>query len=131
MYIVIMILSVLMRTFYLPNPFEVFGNNIMIPFGDYYFPIPANFINILYGSLVLAPIAFAVTGRYYHKGIDHPAKGSCIFLGFYMIYNYMTVLASRAQFEDLAIVVIIVAYFVLHICIDKIINRFMYNKLIV
>lgn len=131
MYIVIMILSVCMRTFYLPNPFEVFGNNIMIPFGDFYFPLPTNYINILYGSFIIAPIAFAATSRYYHKGIDHPAKGSCIFLGFYMIYNHMTVLASRAQFEEWVIAVLIATYIVLHISINKIINILTHNKLII
>ena len=68
MYKLMATLSVIVRQFYLPNPFECFGDMAVI-------------YNLIAG-VILSPIAFAIVGTFYRSG-DFPALGSLCYLATY------------------------------------------------
>ncbi len=68
MYKLMSAMSIIIRQFYLPNPFECFGDM-------------AIFYNWMAG-LILAPISFAIVGTFYRSG-DFPAFGSLCYLAVY------------------------------------------------
>ncbi|WP_294475827.1 hypothetical protein [uncultured Ruminococcus sp.] len=123
MYKFVVIISYWIRTFYLPNPFEKFGKNIMIPMGMFEFPIPTNAINILFGSAVLVPFTFWVVGIFYDKGEDRPIKGSILFLLFYALHNGLVYLASLADFAWWAIIGSLLVYLVVLFALLKLVYK--------
>ncbi len=72
MYKFMMMISVLIRQFYLPNPFECFG-------------VWGGFINLI-ASFFIAPIAYVLVGLFYEKG-SFPAWGSFLYL---LVYALIT-----------------------------------------
>lgn len=90
-------LSLIIRQFYLPNPFECFGDKAVL-------------INWIAEPIIHA-VAFALVGLMYHKG-DFPALGSFLYLIIYAsIIGALTVMGifSFAWWWVLIIVVAIVA----------------------
>lgn len=96
MYKLVAAISVIIRTFYLPNPFECLEGKIFLPCGIVDIPIPSSAVNLLFSVLVLAPISFEITGLYYEKGYDNPVKGSFLYLVFFSIH--VGLLHLMAQF---------------------------------
>ena len=74
MYKLMAVISVIVRQFYLPNPFECFGDM-------------AIFYSWMAG-LILAPISFVIVGTFYRSG-DFPAFGSLCYL---VVYASLTVI---------------------------------------
>ena len=70
MYKVISVISLLIRQFCLPNPFECFGDS-------------AQLINWVAG-IVLAPVTYLIVGLVYEKGSE-PAVGSLLYLVTYAL----------------------------------------------
>jgi hypothetical protein len=116
-------LSVWIRTFLLPNPFEVWGVAKTLSIGEFQIPVPTLAINIICGQFILYPAAFLVTKKYYTKGVDSPVKGSVIFLLFYCIFTGLVYLMSMAKFAKWAIISIIMAYIVLHCLVHFLVNK--------
>ena len=70
MYKLISVLSLLIRQFCLPNPFECFGDSAWL-------------INLIAG-IIIAPIAFWIVGTVYQKGSE-PVIGSVLYLVAYAL----------------------------------------------
>lgn len=70
MYKIISLLSLLIRQFCLPNPFECFGDSALL-------------INWIAG-IVMAPITYLIVGLVYDKGSE-PAVGSLLYLVTYTL----------------------------------------------
>lgn len=101
MYGLMAIISLLVRQFLLPNPFECFGSM-------------AEIYNWIAG-VVISPIAFALVGLIYHKG-DFPALGSFLYLVAYAAITGVLMLMgifSFAWWWILAVVAMLVVAFLL------------------
>lgn len=98
-------LSYLVRSFYLPNPFENYEWGIII--------------NLVVGA-ALYPITFKVVGLFYKRGYA-PVLGSILYLLFYTIHTGLLVLLSKFDFKVIPVTIISVVYIGL--------LRFIYEKL--
>ena len=81
-------ISLLMRQFCLPNPFECFGNMALL----------YNWI----AGLVLAPLSYALVGLVYNSG-DAPALGSFLYLLTYAILTGILWILGQFSFAWWAI----------------------------
>jgi hypothetical protein len=88
MYKFLMILSFLIRNFYLPNPFESLEYGVLI--------------NMALEPL-LQPITFGIVGLFYDKG-SAPAWGSFLYLFFYSVHTGLLILCGMFDFTIVAIV---------------------------
>lgn len=94
MYQIISSISLLVRQFYLPNPFE---------------PMPLAVIYNWVAGFVLYPITFSVVGLFYERG-SAPAWGSFLYLFFYAIHTVLLMLMGYFGWSQWAIGVIAGAY---------------------
>ena len=108
MYGIIAPLSIFIRNFILPNPFEAY------PLGLAY-----NWL----AEIILYPITFITVGLFYEKG-SNPALGSLLYLVFYLIYTGLLMLCSLLNFSIIACVVIIVVYLAALISLVRLQNGF-------
>ena len=99
MYYLVHTVSVIIRQFFVSNPFE--NAAIEVPFGPVFF-------NLIIGA-ALVPITYMVVGIFY-KRRSSPAVGSMLFLMFYLVHNGLLVLMSKAEFNKIIIGIILVAY---------------------
>lgn len=97
MYKLVAIISLLIRNFLLPNPFEhvVMGELINLGVG-----------------LALYPITYLIVGLFYERG-SAPALGSLLYLFFYAVHTGVIVLCGAFNFTTVAIAVILVLYMVI------------------
>ncbi|MCH5194355.1 MAG: hypothetical protein J1F11_10360 [Oscillospiraceae bacterium] len=123
MYKIIAILSVWIRNFYLPNPFEPLENSIVINYLGIDIPIPSIFLNIL-AEPVLHCITYGLVGIYYSSKEKNPAKGSFLYLFFYCVHVGLLYLMSMVGFAEWAVIDIIVAYIAAHFVL-----RYIWNKI--
>lgn len=107
LYRVIAALSILIRNFYLPNPFEKFENGIFINW------IMEPFIHI---------ITFMVVGLFY-KRASAPALGSLLYLFFYAVHVGLLFICSLFSFTQFSISIIIVLYIVILIGLANLKNK--------
>lgn len=101
MYKLIFLISLVIRQFCLPNPFECFGDKALL----------YNWI----AGLVLAPVTYYLVGLFYEKG-SMPALGSLLYLLFYAGLTgvlYMLGLVSFAWWAILSMIVGIILLVVL------------------
>ena len=94
--------SFLIRNFFLPNPFEMYGEK-------------AFWYNLIAEALVHL-IAFAITGKFYEKG-TRPAVGSILYLVFYAAIMLWLWLISLALFSWWSIVLLIIAVIIISLLI--------------
>lgn len=87
-------LSVIVRQFYLPNPFECFGDNAVL-------------INWIAEPIIHA-VAIALVGLVYHRG-DFPALGSLMYLITYAAITGVLSLMGVFSFAWWWILIIVVA----------------------
>lgn len=121
MYHIIAALSAFIRTFLLPNPFEVLGETFSVTiFGATFTMIPL-FMNII-AAPILHIITYVVVGLYYSRGSD-PAKGSFLYLLFYCIHTGLLYLMGLFGFASWAIALILVVYIAAHIGYSSLKNR--------
>lgn len=107
MYNIIKAIGVLVRFFYLPNPFQSLPNGDLINFAA------EPFIHI---------ITFGVVGLYYESG-SNPAVGSFLYTIFYFIHVGLLLLCGFFEWNKVAIIVIAVLYLACHIVINRIKNN--------
>jgi len=93
MYRVMAIFSLFVRQFYLPNPFECFGEWALL----------YNWI----AGFILAPVAFALVGLVYQSG-DAPALGSFLYLAAYAGLTLILWVLGQFSFAWWAILITIV-----------------------
>lgn len=94
LYRLIALISILIRNFYLPNPFEKLEYGVLI--------------NILIEPF-LHIITFVVVGLFYQGG-SAPALGSLLYLFFYIVHIGLIFACSTFNFAQGAITIIIVLY---------------------
>ncbi len=94
MYKIISLLSIIIRQFLLPNPFETLVN------GELY-----NWL----ATALLVPLTFFIVGLFYERG-SAPELGSLLFLIFYLIHTGLLMLCSVFSFNTVVCVVIGIVY---------------------
>jgi len=114
MYRIIATVSILIRQFVLPNPFEPIGVGFEIMLFGANFQLTPEIINWM-AEPILHLFAFIAAGLYYKKGKHHPVIGSLLYLLFYIIHTFLLWLMSCANFATWAVVLILVIYIVSHI----------------
>ena len=112
MYKLIAAISILIRQFCLPNPFEALGDGLTVNIGEALILLTPRVLNLLAEPFMHA-VAFAIVGLYYHRGSD-PAVGSFLYLLFYCIHTFLLRLMSLSGFATWAVLLIIVLYIVCH-----------------
>jgi len=108
MYKLIAFISVIIRNFYLPNPFASF---------DY-----GSLINWMIEPL-LHIITFGVVGLFYQRGSE-PVLGSFLYLFFYATHTGLIMLCSIFSFNKMTIVSVIVFYIVILITLMRLKDKF-------
>ncbi len=109
MYSFISAASYIIRTFFLPNPFDCFGAQ-------------AFWINMFAGA-IMYPLAYALTGTIYRRG-DGAAIGSALYFLFYFLIHSILMLLGKFSFAWWSIALLIIALVLFKITIDKL---FRYN----
>lgn len=127
MYKLIAIISILVRQFAIPNPFEALDDLPAVMIGGVEIILPPIFLNIIAG-VVLVPITYAVVGLFYMRG-SVLAWGSFLFLLFYCVHTALLYLMSIAGFATWAVVLIIVVYIALLIGVPVLLNRLSWRYL--
>ena len=94
MYKIMAAISLFIRNFYLPNPFEHIEMGVLINWGV---------------GLALYPITFFIVGLFYERG-SAPALGSLLYLFFYAVNTGLIILCGVYSFTTVAIVVISFLY---------------------
>lgn len=97
-------ISILLRQFYLPNPFENLENGVLYNMG---------------AELILYPLTFSVVGLFYNRG-EAPALGSFLYLLFYYIHTGLLMAMGYFDWNKIAIGIIIVLYILILVVINKI-----------
>lgn len=118
MYSLIAALSAIIRTFYLPNPFEAIGD-IAIPFMGTAIAIPPIVINYL-AAPILHVITYGVVGLYYTRHKNSPTFGSFLYFVFFCVHVGMLYLMAQLGFAAWAVALIIAGYVFCHIGIDTV-----------
>ena len=118
MYSLIAALSAFIRTFYLPNPFEVFGD-IEIPFMGTAIAIPPIVLNFL-AAPILHVITYGVVGLYYTRHKNSPAFGSFLYLVFFCVHVGLLYLMAQLGFAVWAVALILAGYGFCHIGINTV-----------
>lgn len=126
MYTFIKFLSVIIRTFYLPNPFEPLDGKFSFECMGVNIPITADLIN-MYADVLLVPLAFLVTSLYYTKGEDSPVKGSILFLLFYSIHIGLIWILSLLEFNIWAVIGVVVIYAYILNCVNLLKEKIFYG----
>ena len=126
LYSIIAAISILVRQFMLPNPFDPLGEAFSITIKDTVIPLPPLALNWIAES-VLHAVTFAIVGIYYKKGRHNPALGSFLYLLFYTIHVGMIYIVSSFGFSWVAIVIVVISYVALHIVINISKNRMAYK----
>lgn len=121
MYKLIAAISVLIRQFVLPNPFEGLGDTFDVTLFNITFQMTPDILNwIVEPGLHL--LAFVVTGLYYTRGFQEPAVGSLLYLMFYALHTGLLILMSAASFAWWAVIPLIVLYILGHIGVNVLMN---------
>ena len=108
MYSLIKLISTLVRTFVLPNPFEQLPEPFNITVMTTQIAIPADLLNWIV-EVPLHLITFAIVGLYYEKG-SNPAIGSLLYMLFYCIHTAMLYIMACFQFVPIAVVMTLIVY---------------------
>lgn len=118
MYKIIAAISVLIRQFVLPNPFEPLGEKFNVTLFNITLPLTPDIANCI-AEPVLQLLALGITRLYYARGYNDPAVGSFLYLLFYVIHTLILMLMSAAGFAWWAVVLLIVLYIAGHIGVNK------------
>lgn len=125
MYKLIAFCSILIRQFYLPNPFDGYTYHSSLIYGETAVPvsiiIPPQLLNII-AEPFLYIITFSIVGIYYVRG-SFPTLGSLLYLFFYVVHVSLLYLIGYFQWTIWAIIIILISYFCIHIGINIFRNR--------
>lgn len=107
MYNIIKVIGILVRFFYLPNPFESLPNGELINYC---------------AEPLLHIVTFGVVGIYYESG-SNPVEGSLLYTVFYFIHvGLLLLLCGFFEWSRIAIIIIAILYVAFHIIINRIRN---------
>lgn len=125
MYKFIAAISIFVRQFVLPNPFEPLEETLSVAIGEITMPIHPIVINI-FAEPFLHFITYEIVGIYYQKGEQSPAWGSFLYLLFYIVHVGLIYIISCFGFEWAAIIIVLTLYVAAHIGIHALKNRLVY-----
>lgn len=130
LYAIISAISIIIRNFLLPNPFDCLtGQTIAIKGIE--FPIIPEFLNIM-AEAPLYIFSFLMAGLFYKKGYESPAKGSFLYLMFYCINVFALQILAKFSFSILSIILCIIAYVILLVIVyainDRVINYMTFGR---
>lgn len=108
MYKIMALISLLIRQFLVPNPFEALGEGLTISAYDVPILLSPTVLNVI-AEPIVHTVTFTVVGLYYHRG-EGAEKGSFLYLLFYLIHTFVLWLMASAGFEVWAIVLILLLY---------------------
>lgn len=120
MYKLMATISILIRQFCIPNPFDVLGDGVNI--GERAIVISPEVLNWV-AEPFMHVVTFAVVGLYYDRG-SAPAFGSFLYLLFYCIHTFLLWLMSLAGFATWAITLIVVLYIGCHVGVKMLRNSY-------
>jgi len=106
LYNIIKLIGVLIRFYYIPNPFSSLANGELINY------IAEPFIHT---------VTFGVVGIYYNRG-SNPAVGSILYTIFYFVHVGLLLLCGFFDWNKIAIIVIAALYITCHVLINKVRN---------
>lgn len=121
MYKLIATISILIRQFCIPNPFDALGDGLVVNIGETQILLPPGVLNWVVEPFVYV-VTFSVVGLYYDRG-SAPALGSFLYMLFYYIHTFLLWLMSLAGFATWAVVIIIALYIGVHAVLFKIMKR--------
>ncbi len=116
LYRLIAFISIIIRQFVLPNPFEPLGESFAITINDISIILTPDILNWI-TEPILHAITFAIVGLYYKRGRNNPSLGSFLYLVFYAIHVGLIYIISYFNFSCIPIIIVLVSYFALHIVI--------------
>ena len=102
------VISILIRQFYIPNPFEALGDGLVVNVGNTMSVLSPEVLNWM-ATLFLPAVTYAVVGLYYDRG-SNPALGSFLYLLFYCVHTLLLWLVSLAGFAIWAVALTLVLY---------------------
>ena len=117
MYKLIAAISILVRQFCIPNPFDALGDGLVVNLRDTPILLPPGVLNWV-AEPIMHMVTFAIVGLYYDRG-SAPALGSFLYLLFYCVHTFLLWLMSLAGFSTWAVVVIVVLYIACHMSLTK------------
>lgn len=117
MYKLIAAISILIRQFCIPNPFDALGDGLIVNIGETSILLPPGVLNWV-AEPFMHMVTFAIVGLYCDRGSD-PALGSFLYLLFYCVHTFLLWLMSLAGFSTWAVVVIVVLYIACHMGLTK------------
>lgn len=126
MYKFIAALSVIIRTFYLPNPFDSLGTTFPVTIGENTLTMTPIVMNYL-AETVLHALTFALVGLYYSRSEHNPSKGSFLYLMFYCVHVGLLYLMGLFGFATWAVALILIVYAMAHIGFNALKNRVRYG----
>lgn len=94
MYNLMKIVSIIIRQFYVPNPFEPREDAVIL-----------NWI----AEPIMHLVTFSVVGMFYDRG-SAPAVGSFLYLLFYFIHTGLLMLMGYFQWTRIAIIIVVIMY---------------------
>lgn len=122
LYRFIAFISVLIRQFILPNPFEPLGENIPITINEIVIMLTPDLVNWI-AEPILHTITFTIVGIYYKKGYNNPSVGSFLYLIFYIFHVGLIYIISCFRFSWIAVIIVLALYLALHIIINVLKNK--------
>lgn len=122
MYKLIVAISILIRQFCIPNPFEALGDGLVVKLGQTPILLPPEVLNWVSEPFMHA-VTFAVVGIYYDRGTA-PTFGSFLYLLFYCIHTFLLWLMSLVGFATWAVLLITAIYVGCHVGLNRLRNRY-------
>ena len=124
MYKIIAAISMLIRQFWLPNPFEALGDGLQVEIWNTLVVLPPFLLNWLAEPMMWG-VTYGVVGMYYQKG-SNPALGSFLYLVFICIHTGIVHLMALADFNKWIVTLILVLYAGCHAGINALSERLLY-----
>lgn len=122
MYKLVATISILIRQFCIPNPFEALRGGLVVNLGQTPILLSPEVLNWVVEPFMHA-VTFAVVGLYYDRG-SASALGSFLYLLFYCIHTFLLWLMSLAGFTTWAVVLIVGTYMGCHLGLKMLRNRY-------
>lgn len=117
MYKLIVAISILIRQFCIPNPFDALGEGLVVNIRETSLLLPPEVLNWV-AEPFMHMVTFVIVGLYYDRG-SAPALGSFLYLLFYCVHTFLLWLMSLAGFSTWAVVVIVALYIACHVGLTK------------
>ena len=121
LYVFLSFVFVLIRQFWLPNPFEALGDGITIVWQG----TPILLAPILLNGIAeafLYPVTFGIVGLYYDQG-SAPALGSILYMVFYAVHTGVLYLLCRAYPSTCLMILVGIGYIAMHALLFRLRNK--------